>query len=246
MSLAQSFEQRGNWLFKRRGWIPMVLFVPATLIIWLYPYEWMSFNNIFWSAGCLLVSFLGLGVRIWAIGHTPKGTSGRNTKQGQIAEKLNTTGVYSLMRHPLYLGNFLMWLGIILYVGNITLLIGVVAFFWLYYERIMYAEEAFIGRKFGDEFRAWSYVTPAFLPKFKGFKKAELPFSVRNVLKREYTGFTLTIFCFSLINFLKYWSYFNTPDLDPIWLFLLPFSMIVYLVLRSLKKHTQILNVEGR
>ncbi|MGB8874133.1 MAG: hypothetical protein WCC75_12145, partial [Desulfobaccales bacterium] len=44
-------------------------------------------------------------------GLPPRGTSGRNT-QGQVAETLNTTGIYSLVRNPLYLGNFLIWLGL--------------------------------------------------------------------------------------------------------------------------------------
>lgn len=246
MALIEEFEARGNWLFKRRGWIPIFLFIPAALVIWFDPREWISFNNPAWSLGCLAVTFLGLAVRIWAIGHTPRGTSGRNTKEGQIAEKLNTTGVYSVLRHPLYLGNFLMWLGVILYVGNASLLIFMVAFFWIYYERIMFAEEAFIRRKFGDVFLSWAAETPAFIPRFRKYRKPELPFSLKNVLKREYTGFFLSVFSFSLINFLKYRSYHQTTDLDPLWLFLLPFSMVVYIVLRSLKKNTTLLNVEGR
>jgi protein-S-isoprenylcysteine O-methyltransferase Ste14 len=246
MALAESFEKHGNWLFKRRSWIPLLLFLPALAVIWFGQEEWLPFYLFPWSLGCLLISLSGLAIRAWAIGHTPKGTSGRNTKQGQIAEKLNTTGVYSLVRHPLYLGNFLMWLGVILYVGDISLLILSISFFWVYYERIMFAEEAFISRKFPEEFTGWSSVTPAFLPHFKGYKKPELHFSVRNVLKREYTGFTLTILSFSLINLMKYWSNSGTPKLDLFWLIMLPFSLVVYFVLRSLKKHTRLLQVEGR
>jgi len=246
MALIEEFESSGNWLFRRRSWIPLVLFVPAVLVIWFDPFEWITFHHLAWSLGCLAVSLLGLAVRVWAIGHTPKGTSGRNTKQGQIAEKLNTTGVYSIVRHPLYLGNFLMWLGIILYVGNLPLLIFTVGFFWIYYERIMFAEEAFIRRKFGEEFIEWSSRTPAFFPASGRYRKPALPFSVKNVLKREYTGFTLTMICFALVNFLKYWSYEGAPDLDPVWLVLLPFSLVLYFVLRSFKKHTKLLDVEGR
>lgn len=45
------------------------------------------------------------------IGQVPKGTSGRNTSQ-QVADTLSTDGVYSVVRHPLYLGNFLMCMGV--------------------------------------------------------------------------------------------------------------------------------------
>jgi len=57
------------------------------------------------------VSCVGLGTRILTIGHTPQRTSGRNTK-AQVAETLNTTGLYSMLRQPLYLGNFFMGLGL--------------------------------------------------------------------------------------------------------------------------------------
>jgi len=246
MGLNEEFERSGNWLFRRRSYIPALLFIPACLVIWFGSPEWIPFNNLWWSAGCMLVSFAGLAVRIWAIGHTPKGTSGRNTREGQVAEKLNTEGVYSLVRHPLYLGNFLMWLGIILYTGNISLLIATVAFFWIYYERIMFAEEAFIRRKFEDEFSLWAANTPPFLPKISGYKKPDLPFSLKNVLKREYTGFTLTIVSFSIINMMKHAAGSGNISLDLIWQVLLPFSLALYFILRSVKKHTDLLHVEGR
>jgi protein-S-isoprenylcysteine O-methyltransferase Ste14 len=246
MALREEFESSGNWLFKRRSWIPLLLFIPALLVVFYDPKEWLPFTNIFWSLGCLLVSMLGMAFRVWAIGHAPKGTSGRNTKQGQIAEKLNTSGVYSLVRHPLYLGNFLMWIGVILYTGHTLLLVVAVAFFWIYYERIMFAEEAFIKRKFGTDFTSWAAITPAFIPRLYGYITPELTFSVRNVLKREYTGFTLTMISFSLINFMKHWSYNGKPFLDMVWQMLLPFSLVLYFTLRSLKKHTTVLNVEGR
>lgn len=223
-----------------------MLFFPATGVILTGQPEWIPFTNLFWALGCLLVSFAGLGIRIWAIGHTPKGTSGRNTKEGQIAEKLNTTGVYSLVRHPLYLGNFLMWLGVILYTGHALLLVAVVAFFWLYYERIMFAEEAFIRKKFGDDYLSWSEKTPPFIPKLKGYIQPELPFSIKNVLKREYTGFTLTILCFSLVNLMKHTAITGHAAMDPIWLALLPFALALYFILRSVKKHSNLLHVEGR
>ena len=58
---------------------------------------------------------MGFLFRAWAIGTTPAGTSGRNTKE-QVAEVLNSTGIYSIVRHPLYVGNYFMWIGIVAYV----------------------------------------------------------------------------------------------------------------------------------
>ena len=70
------------------------------------------------SFTAISISVLGFLVRFYTIGTTPKGTSGRNTKE-QVADVLNSSGMYSMLRHPLYLGNYLIWLGISLASFNI-------------------------------------------------------------------------------------------------------------------------------
>jgi len=83
---------------------------------------------------------LGLFIRAYAVGHTPANTSGRNTKE-QLADELNTTGIYSMVRHPLYLGNFFMWLGAAVLTKNGWFIVAFILLYWIYYERIMFAEE---------------------------------------------------------------------------------------------------------
>jgi protein-S-isoprenylcysteine O-methyltransferase Ste14 len=118
MALLHSFESSGNFLFKYRGQIPIILFVLAVPAIFFTPYwemkpEYLKIVKIF-SIGLSLAGFL---FRAYAIGTTPKGTSGRNTKE-QVANVLNSTGIYSIVRHPLYLGNYFMWIGIVVFVSN--------------------------------------------------------------------------------------------------------------------------------
>ena len=142
---------------------------------------------------CLAVSLSGTLVRIYTVGHTPVGTSGRNTAN-QVADVLNTTGIYSTVRHPLYLGNFLMWLGIALLTCNVGFVAVFVLAYWLYYERIMYAEEQFLRRKFGDTYLRWAERTPAFIPCLKRFRPTDLPFSWKKVIKKEKNGvFALSV-----------------------------------------------------
>ena len=80
---------------------------------------------------------------------------------------LNLTGIYATVRHPLYLGNFLIWIGISTYVFNPLFIVIISLIFWLYYERIMFAEERFLERKFKDDYLNWSIGVPAFVPSFK-------------------------------------------------------------------------------
>ena len=98
----------------------------------------------------VFLSSLGFLILFYTIGTTPKGTSGRNRKE-QIADSLNSTGIYSTVRHPLYLGNYLVWIGIAIFSYNIYFIVIMSLLFWVYYKRIMFAEERFLERKFSEE-----------------------------------------------------------------------------------------------
>src|SRR5689334_21586787 len=77
-----------------------------------------------------------------------------------------TTGMYSLVRHPLYLGNYFLWLGVVLVSRVWWAPVLAILVFWLCYERIMFAEEAYLRQQFGDAFGEWAQRTPAVLPAF--------------------------------------------------------------------------------
>jgi protein-S-isoprenylcysteine O-methyltransferase Ste14 len=246
MALREEFERTGNWLFRWRSYLPLLLiglFLPA-LRYYEHPGHSQRLDHAL-EAVCLMVSFLGLGIRAVTIGHTPKGTSGRNTKK-QVAERLNTTGIYSVVRNPLYLGNFFMWLGIALFLHDVWLTVVYVLLFWLYYERIIFAEEAYLRNKFGDEYLEWADRTPAFIPTFSQYRKPELPMSVRNVLRREYNGFFAVIVVLFVFETLGDLASEGRLEFEWGWLLLLATGFSIWLTLRTLKKHTTLLNVEGR
>ena len=142
MALVDEWEKQGNFLFKYRGQIPVFLFLIAIPFLYYTPNNELV-DQTFWNIISVLVSSLGFVIRFYTIGTTPKGTSGRNTKN-QIADFLNSTGIYSLVRHPLYLGNYFIWLGISIFTYNIFFIIVMSLLFWIYYERIMFAEERFL------------------------------------------------------------------------------------------------------
>ncbi len=245
MSLVEEFDKRGNWFFKYRSFLPVILYPLATLVLIIELRQDIQLPELTWSIICLAVSLLGLIVRILVIGFTPKGTSGRNTTK-QVANSVNTKGIYSIVRHPLYLGNFLMWFGIILYVNNIWFDITTVLLFWLYYERIMFAEEQFLKGKFGDQYLKWSMTAPPFFPKFKGYQPADLEFSFKNVLKREYNGLFAVGISFAYLNVLKNYLTDKKFMITDFWLYTLIITFIIFIVLRTLKKTTRILHVKGR
>jgi protein-S-isoprenylcysteine O-methyltransferase Ste14 len=247
MALREELERAGNWLFRWRSYIPLLLIVP-TLVAMHHP-EYLAQDragNDAWAVFCLAVSLCGLGIRVVTVGHVPQRTSGRNTRDGQIAEVLNTTGVYSLVRHPLYLGNFTIWIGISLFCRLWWLTAIFALAFWIYYERIMFAEEEFLRRKFGEAYLAWADSTPAFLPRFTGWKRPDLPFSLRTVLRREYPG--LFGICASFFALEAYQRVVIQGQWrpNPLWTGIFLAGLVLFLTLRTLKRKTTLLVVEGR
>lgn len=250
MALIEEFDKSGNWLFRYRSYLPIVLYILAAFVILTESDNHLPMFSLTWAWICIGIALFGQLIRAITVGFTPKGTSGRNTKEGQVAEVLNTKGIYSTVRHPLYLGNFFMWLGIIIYVGNWWFTLVCSLLFWIYYERIMFAEEFFLRKKFGQTYINWSEKTPPFIPNLSGWESAGWNFSMRNVLKREYNGFFAIFLSFALLDVLKNYVHFGFTGwknlITPFWLYALIVSFVIFIVLRSLKKYTKVLNVKGR
>ncbi len=246
MSLRDELENSGSWLFRHRTYLPLVLIPIFFICLWNFSYLGQShFLNEIWQVVCLGVSALGLAVRIITVGRAPFGTSGRNTRE-QVAHTLNCTGIYSVVRHPLYLGNYLIMMGFALWPHTWWLAVLTTCFYALYYERIMLAEEAFLRQRFGETFEKWSAETPAFIPRFHGWKPSPVPFCWRTVAQREYNAFFLILSVFFLFDFIGDSIAEARLHLDWVWFGVFMAGFLIFAVLRSLKKRTRLLDVEGR
>jgi len=246
MALIHSFEKSGNLLFKYRGQIPVILFILAVPVVYFTkPADHFWINRDILMIVSVFLSFAGILIRAISIGTTPKGTSGRNTEK-QVAESLNQTGIYSIVRHPLYLGNYFIWIGIVVFTFNLYFFVIVSLLFWLYYERIMFAEERFLERKFGDAYLDWSDQVPAFIPDFRKYRKNIVGFSFISVLRREYSGLLATVFGFAFIDHLRCFFEFGLVKWDRISTYCLIITIILTIILRTVKHHTSLLDEEGR
>lgn len=246
MPLNEEFENAGRWLFRWRSYLPLLFF--ALLLVQLRQFQYVDGKHSFdlaWEGICLTVSLFGLGIRVATIGYAPSGTSGRNTRK-QIARYLNTTGTYSIVRHPLYLGNFFMWLGVVLFVHTWWVALLFVLCFALYYERIMCAEERFLREQFGESYLQWALHTPAFIPDFRQWQMPRLAFSWRMVLRREYAGLFALITAFTVLEVLGDVVVSGSLEFDPVWMTAFGVMTLTYVVLRWLKHHTHLLRVSDR
>lgn len=217
--------------------------------VYEFQYYRYPMNSEFWAGilevVCMTVCLFGLTVRVLTVGHAPAGTSGRVTKK-QKASQLNTTGMYSLCRNPLYFGNFFMVSGLLLFFQSLLMLVLFVMFFWVYYERIIFREEEFLFEKFGNEYLHWTKRTSIIIPNFSNWEKPSIPFSARTVLRREYSGFFCAIAVLALFHAIGDWLMKKEIIFNIYWAVIFSFGLIVYLTLRTLKKKTRILHVTGR
>ncbi len=245
MGLRKEFDDSGNWLFRFRSYVPLVLLIPFLVKMASYHYPWGSNGlHVVMHIISIAIVFLGLAIRALVAGYVPDGTSGRNTKQ-QIANSINTTGLYSVVRHPLYVGNFLMWGGIVVFCLDVWLTLVFCLGFWLYYERIMFAEESYLRQKFGEQFELWAARTPAFIPRLSNWVSPARMFSWKRVLRQEYTTFFLAVFALFGEEILEHLAVDHRLIFEPEWLVFLSVGTIVYLVLRHLKKHTNLLSTSS-
>jgi protein-S-isoprenylcysteine O-methyltransferase Ste14 len=188
MKLVDQLVQDGDRLFRGRSYLPLLL-VPvfiAGVMTTAPPFSTRAAERA-WEYLSVAVALAGLGLRAWAVGSAPSGTSERSTTNPR-ASQLRTTGVYSLVRHPLYVANGLMALGVSLFPAVWYLPVILVLATWLYYERIAAREEAFLAERFGAEFEAWSSRVPACRPSFASYQPSAQAYSWKKVLRHEFHG----------------------------------------------------------
>ncbi|MGE5557778.1 MAG: methyltransferase family protein [Bacillota bacterium] len=148
----------------------------------------------------------GIFIRSWASGYIHKG------------QEVTRTGPYMLVRHPLYLGSFLLGLGMVLFFDLWwVVLLYIPLFIGIYYRKIR-LEEKFLLEQFHDQYRDFQRETPAFLPDFKGFTR---------IFKQK---------GFSFRDYLRNREYLNTLGLALIMLFLLLFKSLFYDYLIAFRK----------
>ena len=119
----------------------------------------------------------------------------------------------------------------------------------------MFAEEQFLRGKFGQAYLDWAAGVPAFWPALGRWKSPEVGFSLRNVLKREYNGFFAMFLSFAWVDGLHGFrashmdgAFFSSPAciFQDFWAYALALAFAIFIVLRTLKKATKVLDVEGR
>lgn len=233
--------KEGKYLFKFRGQFPLLLIALAIPSVWFNPIKIKEelLNCLLVSA--IFISTLGFFVRFMTIGYRSKFSSGRN-RSHHHTEKLDILGWYSVTRNPLYFGNYLIWLGISLYVGNPFFSIILSLFYWIYVERIIASEEEYLKITFDEHYVEYAKKTNVFFPNFKNWKKSYNAFSLKIVLKNEYPGLSAAVLCYWFVFFLNRSFLFNSIELTVSDLILVLCVLFFAFMMKLLKKYTKLFN----
>ena len=153
--LSDKWRKRFNRWFKLRF---AVLYPPG---VWAVVSGFSTDHSIMRSIWVIL---LGLIIRSWANCYAIK------------LEELTTSGPYGYVRHPLYLGSFLIMTGflIMLNVHWLISLFCVLIVIGVVYKMTVEKEEKMLSDKFGQEYLQYQKAVPAFVPRltpYKGGKK---------------------------------------------------------------------------
>jgi protein-S-isoprenylcysteine O-methyltransferase Ste14 len=185
----ERLKWQGQRLFAARSIVPLAI---LPLVALAMPEAWRvrsatnPATSAVWLAVAVALGAIGLIVRAAALAFAPEGTSSRDTHQLR-APSLNTTGMYSIVRNPLYVGNALMWLGAVASLGLWWLVALTALLYWLYIERVILVEEGFLEGEFREQFIEWAKHTPAFVPNVGGWRPAAGLFSWKR-LSNEHNG----------------------------------------------------------
>jgi protein-S-isoprenylcysteine O-methyltransferase Ste14 len=151
------------WITRRRGLLTVLLGLIALCdAIWgeAHPIHFLGRNASPWALLPLGLTLAGVVVRIWGAGNLRKN------------QEVTRTGIYRMVRHPLYLGNSLVYLAFFLSFGNPVL--GILLFLILLYAihyPLMLQEEARLHREYPLEFEQ-AKKTPRLIPNFFAFREA--------------------------------------------------------------------------
>jgi protein-S-isoprenylcysteine O-methyltransferase Ste14 len=223
----------GETFFKWRSYWP-VLLVP--FLVPLGPWDGRPVPaSIPWKIGCLLLSLAGLALRCFAVGYSAPGTSGRCTRQREAAE-LNTTGAYSLLRHPLYVANILMALGLGLFTQTLVLPLVTLLLATLFFVPIARWEEDFLRSRFGAAFEAWAARVPRFRPAVGRYRRPDRAFEWRRVLRREFYGLAAILIVPLGLDLLQVFALTGSLRVEPIWGWTAAAGVVAFVGLRALKK----------
>ena len=173
-------------LLKKITFRTIPVYIGVIVLLWKAAPE-----KLFFIIGLILV-VIGEFFRLWGCGHLVK------------TKELIISGPYAYVRHPLYLGTYLIGFGFSLAAGMWWFLVLFQAAFLLYYyPRKEIIESSRLAAHYGEEYLVYMKSVPALLPSLKAYKKSGLKWSFGKILKNDELGIVFAVLAGIVILYLK-------------------------------------------
>jgi protein-S-isoprenylcysteine O-methyltransferase Ste14 len=118
--------------------------------------------NLVGGVVAVAVMVLGVGIRVWAA--ITLGTYYTTTLTMSEGQKLVTSGPYTFVRHPGYLGEIMIWTGFAVVSSNLLLFFLLPVMFIVVYLYRISAEERMLVRELGDDYVRYQHKTRRLIP----------------------------------------------------------------------------------
>lgn len=138
-----------------------------------------------------IIALIGLGIRAWSSGYLKKN------------KELTVSGPYAHTRNPLYLGTFLLGVGVATGAGTLWFAALFMALYLVIYVPVMFAEAETLAKLFPSEYEQYSARVPLFLPRITPYRArpSQTRFALSQYLRhREYRAWIVFIGVFALID----------------------------------------------
>ncbi len=166
---ARSFLIRKRFVAFRFGWVEILVSLEPLILLGVAYSLFQGIESlsspttgqsIVATSGAALV-LIGWAVVIWTFLSWPSLFAGHGVLEDH---RLITHGAYAVVRHPVYLGAFLIWLGLALAFSNVLALVITVVYVIPLYILYLRAEEHMMLESFGEVYRDYRSTVPMLLP----------------------------------------------------------------------------------
>lgn len=139
------------------------------------------------SLAAVLLGFAGLTLRVWGVGLISASTMSSMTLS---TDRLVTTGIYSLVRNPVYLGDLLLFTGYGLFLP-LPLAIAFIAFHVVRSLRLVALEEVQLAARYGATYADYAARVPRLWPRFAAPSPAEVDWREGCAASAIWVGFAV-------------------------------------------------------
>jgi protein-S-isoprenylcysteine O-methyltransferase Ste14 len=235
--MAASLVEIGNFSFRYRGYL-----LPIAIILLIIPSPDLTPDYERLATIGFCIALFGQFVRIGTIGFDYIIRGGKDHKV--YAERLVQGGAYSLVRNPMYVGNFFLLLGLALASNSwLFVLVGVPLSLFMH-RAIIAAEENFLRNKFGAEFDTYCANVPRWVPNLSrwGVAFKGMQFNWTRVLAKEYFTPFDYLAAVSIVILVNLWGrglVDDSPNLFAAMCAVVAIRLILYFFGSRLKKREQ-------